>query len=86
MEPVELIKRVKEIQEESSRAEMRNPRSATARKKYAAELSERLKQLKGANATKNQQDVSGDAKCRNMHGGVNWLGWVDNMQTLALFF
>lgn len=55
MEPVELIKRVKEIQEESSRAEMRNLRSATARKKYAADLSERLKQLKEANATKNQE-------------------------------
>lgn len=55
LEPVELIKRVKEIQEESKEAEMKDRKSPAARKKYAAELTQKLKQLKGTNVKKNQQ-------------------------------
>ncbi|MCO5571435.1 hypothetical protein L7F22_025175 [Adiantum nelumboides] len=55
MEPVELIKRVKKINEELNKADLRNTRSMAARRKYAAELSEKLKQLKRANATTHQQ-------------------------------
>lgn len=54
MEPVELIKRVKEIQEESSKAALKERQSSAARKTYAT-LAERLKQSKGANAKKNHQ-------------------------------
>ncbi|KAI5060024.1 hypothetical protein GOP47_0024444 [Adiantum capillus-veneris] len=55
MEPVKLIKRVKEINEELYRAKTQNSRLAAARKKYAAQLTQKLKQLKRANATVHQQ-------------------------------
>ena len=46
---------MKEIQEESIRAEMINAKKIAARLKYAAELSDKLKKLKRASPTKNQK-------------------------------
>ena len=46
---------MKEIQEESIRAEMINAKKISARLKYAAELSDKLKKLKRASPTKNQK-------------------------------
>ena len=48
---------MKEIQEESIKAESQDRFSTNERKKYATELSEKLKQLKGANAKMNQQGL-----------------------------
>ena len=46
---------MKEIQEESIRAEMINAKKISARLKYAAELSDKLKKLKRARPAKNQK-------------------------------
>eukprot|EP00249_Psilotum_nudum_P012450 c23793_g1_i1 orf=122-1009(+) len=54
-EPVQLIKRVKEIQEESVAGAIRFKRAEAAREKVASDLAQRLKELRGASNQNDQQ-------------------------------